>query len=525
MINVAFQKLGKRQEIVDTLLISSLGVLVIFSAVILGLRLHAVWQYGHLFSTSGIEGPGVYGIWRAQHGIPVYDRPVVFPYILALYNYLFYHSYGTILSFVRITDQDILREGRFLTFFFAVFGAICHWKILKHVLASSMDPKMLFFSVATIFLTWFSGHYVNWWVLTLRPDIPALAIGILGVLLFLKRQDFGAICCFYLEWAFKQNFITLLFSIFIYLALIERDFKRLLRIAVPCFFLFGATLWCGGENYRWNAFVAPSISSFSISEGVSHFLKGVIPSPWLWIGLTSPLFILNHLISKKNLDSLHLATLFFTIASFTSFLLGFVYLCKDGSHRNQTFECLIATVTLLILTLEVIKRYFSTDLQIKVKLAAVFLVLFSTVVPALQFIYPDRFHGFGMPQSDYQIRNQFMKTLRELPKPSWINDEILAQPWILQHPTIIIDSVFYTAAHKKHILKDGGVEESIKRNRFKTIALPSEDPLYQTALNSGYEIKSIFSRDKTFPDPYVSSTRLTRRSYFILSRSKDPPSP
>src|SRR5687768_13694762 len=60
-------------------------------------RLAFVVRHAELVSTTGEEAPGIYAVWKAQHGHPVYEWPDRENYSISLYNYLFYWLYAAVL--------------------------------------------------------------------------------------------------------------------------------------------------------------------------------------------------------------------------------------------------------------------------------------------------------------------------------------------------------------------------------------------------------------------------------------------
>ncbi len=233
------------------------------------LRAVSVVRYGSLFGTTGGECLMIYSIWKKMHGHPVYEWPLRWPFSLSLYNYWFYYAYAEVFRLLGWWDAQILTLGRLLTAAFAAVGALAQWKLAQVKIASRAHKYLC---LALCFGLWFSTSVIRWWALTIRPDVPAIALATIALLCIGRiRGEKGvalAAVFFYLAWTFKQSVALIAVTSILYL-LITRRRSGWLLLAV-----FGgaiaATAWLGTQAYRYSVFVAPRIvPAFTFSHAYS----------------------------------------------------------------------------------------------------------------------------------------------------------------------------------------------------------------------------------------------------------------
>src|SRR5258708_26187140 len=103
-----------------------LALAVAAHALVLVFRIASILRFSALVP-SPVEGPGLYAIWKIQHGYPAYEWPTRPPFALALYNALFYHSYARVLALVGITDAALPVGAKLLTLMAALGGAAAQY--------------------------------------------------------------------------------------------------------------------------------------------------------------------------------------------------------------------------------------------------------------------------------------------------------------------------------------------------------------------------------------------------------------
>ena len=91
---------------VPDLLAAAVLLFVILNLAVFLLRVVSVWRYGALFTTSGAEPLVIYPVWKALHGLPVYEWPLQYPFSLSIYNYLFYFGYAFFLRLAGTVEPQ-----------------------------------------------------------------------------------------------------------------------------------------------------------------------------------------------------------------------------------------------------------------------------------------------------------------------------------------------------------------------------------------------------------------------------------
>ena len=81
-----------------------------------------------------IEGPGLYAIWKVQHGHPAYEWPTGGFFALTLYNFLFYQSYARILALLGVRSVWLPVAAKLLTMLFAATGASIQYAMTAGIL-------------------------------------------------------------------------------------------------------------------------------------------------------------------------------------------------------------------------------------------------------------------------------------------------------------------------------------------------------------------------------------------------------
>src|SRR5439155_14543510 len=129
-------------------------------AVILVFRVASILRFSALVPTP-IEGPGLYVIWKIQHGYPAYEWPTRPPFGLALYNALFYYGYAKALALLGITDAALPVGAKLLTLVLALGGAGAQYVATRAlVLRLRLSPSRALLWAIALFV-WFRTRSVG----------------------------------------------------------------------------------------------------------------------------------------------------------------------------------------------------------------------------------------------------------------------------------------------------------------------------------------------------------------------------
>jgi hypothetical protein len=493
----------------------ALLVLLGVNAAVFGLRLHFVIESGELWTTTGVEGPAIYSLWKALSGHPVYEMPQRFPFALTLYNFLFYCTYGVVFKVFGVTGPELLTTGRLLTLAFALFGAFCNYRLLVWFDERSRLGFGKPMAAALAGCVWFSAHFVNWWPITLRPDIAAVSIALAALYLALLERErnrpallIAASLLFFLAWGFKQSCIALFAGLLMYYAVIARDVRRTICLIAPFSILAIVALWVGGAEYRYNILYAPSISPLTVQYGLWQLFLAVAPNLFFW-GLAVVGLLAKAEWQKTPLDAV------FAV----SFAVGMILLCKEGSYRNNILEAFCLSAILALAGLAAVLRHASAARAKAGRVAIAALLASMFVVPVATLAAPHRFHALGAPPEQTAARRALADFVRTLPRPVFVADEVLAQPWISNashYPAFLIDPVFWVPAEQRGIIEEGGIRGLIGKRYFGALLVAKNSALHEAALAAGYAENDPPVNLESFPDAYVSNWHFLRVHLVVL---------
>jgi len=189
----------------------------------------------------------------------------------------------------------------------------------------------------------------------------------------------------------------------------------------------------------------------------------------------------------RDLASLFACTIAFSLA------LGALTLARNGASLNHIIELWVMSAMLASIAF----------VAIGAKAYAAAAVLF--VLPLLftigQLTRSNRIIGvvglgarverLALGSADeYAARVALRDRLRWLPRPVFVDDELLAQPWEAnddRYPAIVLDHVFYDAARAQGRLEHDGVVSLIERRHFGTVvAFTPPWYVYRAARSAGY---------------------------------------
>jgi len=214
-----------------------------------------------------IEGPGIYAIWKVQHGYPAYEWPTRDFFALTLYNFLFYQSYARLLSPLGLPSVWLPVAARLLTVLFAAAGAVIQYALTAGILKRRGVESHKAVLAAFAFCTWFGFGFIGLWSVSARPDVPASTFALAGFAACVSVVDgrsparlIVAGILFYLAWAFKQSAIATLGGVCLYFLAVRRSIRDVALTAAPFAALAALTIALGGEAYRYNVLVAPQVA-------------------------------------------------------------------------------------------------------------------------------------------------------------------------------------------------------------------------------------------------------------------------
>jgi hypothetical protein len=452
-----------------------LGFIVLNLAVFL-VRFITLWRYGTLFCTSGGESLTIYSVWKGMHHLTVYEWPLKFPFSISLYNYLFYYTYAEFLRLAGIWDAGIMTWGRLLTSVFAIAGAFAQWKLVSQYLKLRGASSLL--SLLFALGLWLSTSMVRWWALTIRPDLAAVALVMIALMVIVSRLRFGfaiAGVLFYLAWSFKQSVVLAFAGICLFL-LFHRRWRDLSILVVIFALLTAATLLVGTPEYRFSILIAPRLVSEFSFMNAWHAVEISFIANAYWI--VAPIALLLATGARKVDSAVRLLMTVFVV----SLIAGLAAMGKIGASDNYLLEAFVAGSTLLQMVV----------FKAPARLVSI-LVLFGCVQPAMQLaMAPSDSHILGTVRlataAEYADAGALRDRLDSMAEPIFTTDETFGLPWLStgnRAPAFIVDTKFHDATRGRCL--SGCVEGMLQRGEIPTVMIGPDDNLYQESLNSSYE--------------------------------------
>jgi hypothetical protein len=461
---------------ISDLRVAAVLIFVILNIAVFLVRLVIILRYGALFPTSGGEPIIVYSIWKAVHHLAIYEWPLAYPFSVSPYNYLFYETYSSFLRMVGATGDGIMTWGRLLTIVFALVGAIAQWKFMQaHLsLRGARSILSLLFAAGL----WLSASIIRYWAITIRPDIPAIAIVMIALWMVVRRPRFGFVYAgvfFYLAWSFKQSIVLSLVGVCLFL-MFHKRWRDLSVLAAVFAVLAAATLLLGSPEYRFNIFAATRLIPWSLMWAFQIAPKSLIANVY-WI--LAPIALLFAANSRRVDNTVRMLTAILMVALAG----GLVGMAKMGSWDNYLLEAFVAGSTLLQIAV-----FTAPGRLVSV------LLLFGCVQPAIQLAAPQsgtHAHTFGTvgiaTAAEYADAVALRGRLASLKKPIFTSNEIFSLPWFSNDnraPALVIDPMSHQAMLAS--CQNGCVEGMLQRGEIPTVMLRSSGDIYQNSLSPKY---------------------------------------
>jgi hypothetical protein len=325
---------------------------------------------------------------------------------------------------------------------------------------------------------------VRGWALTIRPDMPAVALVMLALYLVVQRPRFafaGAGVLFYLAWAFKQSVILALVAVCLHL-LLQKRWRDLSVLAAVFAALAAVTILLGTPEYRYNILIAPRIvNEFSLAHALPIGIRSVLANAY-WI--LAPAALLTS--GARRFDG---AARLLTLVLAVALAGGLAGMSKVGAYDNYLLEAFVAGSTLLQVTL------FTAPGRLVNAL-----LCFALILPAIHLVTlpsgsgpgrTERSHMFGTvgiaTDAQYAEAVSLRDRMVAMKKPIFTTNEVFCLPWFStgnQAPALVVDRNFHQAARSME--KYGGVEGLLQRGEIPTVMLESSDTDYLRSLNANY---------------------------------------
>ncbi len=481
-----------------------------------------------LFATSGGEGVIIHNVWKAAHGFDVYLFPDRDPFDITLYNYLFFFTYGRLSAWCGMEGDALVTFCRLLTLSSAALGAFAQWRIMTMALGF-MNRRESAIVALFCFLTWYGTFYMNWWLVSVRPDVPAVALATTGLWLFLKSLRPGtrwwpivlAIIAFYSAWAFKQSVVWMLTGAVAGALSLVICRRQAFLLAIPTAIAFAITLMVGTDAYRYQILTAPALSPIIINDSIQRFIALIPPLAIFWVfaalhpAIRYIPMLRRSIISPPLEEHGVIVRRILAVICVIAVIMGFIAIGKDGSGRNHLMEAVIAISMLSTIQFIQLMRAPPSSVQIRILWFAAILAITLCMRP-IHSAFRSEFTGYRSGNNEDVMRHQQLATvMRDLPKPVFVRDDIQSQAWYStdeKHPAVILDPVYYFAAKSANKLLGGGLPTLVTEQRFAAILIAKYDSFYDEVVPAA--IAAGYQEEQTLP-PMLQAAGFT---LFILKK-------
>lgn len=454
----------------------------------------AAWSLSEAWSSSitrltntGCEEEAFFGIWKFMQGQPVYTDSHLLPFSVSYYNWLFYVFYGgvtqAVLSLFHWGSESIPVITRLITLTFSLSAIAIVYSLLGRLnnvgLLASRLVRLALSAVLVI------NPLTDSWLLTTRPDVPAITLELAGLWLALRYFQsaramhlLGAIVIGFLAWSFKHNYVHLLGGLFLSFAL-RRQWREFLTVTFVSAGLVLATLMIGGSGFR-HALLSSQANchlDFVIASKLFYFACAAAPQV--------AVFALGLLVVGcwPGRAALGTETKVLGFAGLISLLLGFVAAAKDGAGAHYFIP---ASIFAVAWAFSLIPREKSLPKTPQPFVSYAVLAVFA--LGAVKGLWP---HGVDVlrvaaravaiqavqarePQvaTVQQITAQLRKNLEQLPGPIFVNERACNLPWVQpKAPHVVYSFTYILDKSAGDRFEAGGIGGLIEQGYFETIVV------------------------------------------------------
>jgi hypothetical protein len=434
--------------------------------------------------TTGDEFSQFYAIWRQIQGLPVYTDRFSPPYYFAIYNWLFYESYGAftgiVLDILSLEDAWVPTVARFFSLISMALGIAASYVVFKQAADARNGAAIALCGAFAVFTI--AGPLVGYWNITVRSDLWSRTFEVIGIALFLTHYEkkrwiavITLILCSYLAWAFKQSGVFSAGAVGLFL-LLRRDWWPMLTIGAILPAMWAVTFYIGTPQYVENILLTDYPISFTIDRLIRNLLNFTYKSGPILFFLTA-LFVLL-LRSRIKFEEMwkNNYCLVGLTGTFVSALITIPSSAQTGGAENYFFVLSFFMTLWVISVLPIVLR--SQGWPVKFTLAMVntgWMTLSLAIVLVL-------FGVIGVIDVRGQ-HTQYMAgkhCLDSLKRPLYVNNPYLSLPWMTpNNESYVLFYEYHLARMARQIFKEDGIGGMISKGKFASLAI-SADTLPQT---------------------------------------------
>jgi hypothetical protein len=457
--------------------------------------------------TTGDEFTQFYAIWRQIQGLAVYTDRFSPPYYYAIYNFLFYYSYGIvtgiILDLFSLKDAWLPTVARFLSLGSMIVGVIaCYICYLRAFGSQNSSYRILSLAFAVFIL---AGPLVGYWNITARPDLWARTFEIIGITLFVlnyPKNHWRAIIwmciCGYIAWAFKQGSVFAVGGVGLFL-LARLDWKRLLVLSTVLPVAWGLTIYFGDPQYVYNFLLKDFPIIFSFDRMVRNLVNfGVKSGPILFIlsALVFAVFGARDQIRQFWKSDIFVLGCGGVICASVISIPGSSQL---GGAENYFFT-LLFFLGLMVCSSFPILITFGKNAFPRALVAGSF--GWATLIIAVGLV-------LSSVTGIVNVRNQHVgymagkNCIDTLTRPLYVNNPYLSLPWMAPNTVpYVVSYNYFDDKNVGHKFRYGGIGGLISKGHFKTLAISNGRVTPPKQFDGGHLLKyELVNKSNTAQNP------------------------
>jgi hypothetical protein len=430
--------------------------------------------------TTGCEEASFNALWDVIHGAPLYPDPRRIPFASSYFNWLFYVGYAALIRpFVAgYTGQSIVVVGRLVTLSAAVVGSMFLVRTAVQRLGATWTTASL--CAATLFF----GPLVGWWILTVRPDLWALALAAAGAYVLIARGDrlgflpvLPAALFFFLAWSMKPSVVLSFASVIVWL-LLRREFRAAALLGGVFAALCASAMAFLGPAFRFSMVHMAEGSTYDVGSGISNLKDAVVKAlplevlalPGLWL-----------VVRRARAQSGAVPWACLTLGSVGIAItvpMSAVTSCKDGAWSNYFFESALMATLVAIGGCSAGIRVFP-----KFAIAAAFLLAAGQAL-----VVTGRVGVIDLEPSARELAQRW-QAWKDEPQPRFSADLRLNLPWISPGSEGFVLAYNYARDRERGIpFENGGIRGLISKGYFKALMLQGDLTSFDGADLSGYRV-------------------------------------
>jgi hypothetical protein len=426
--------------------------------------------------TTGDEFTNYFNIWKQMHGEAVYSSRFEIPFSAAIYNWLFYASYAEFgrvgLWLFSLDEAWLPTVWRWFTVLGAMAGSGVAYGLFARALPGQSGREKALAAAFAIYLMF--GPLLGFWSMTVRADVWAMTLEILGSALFLKfyptkrlRAVLMLAACVYLAWSFKQSNVHAAAGAGI-LLLARRDWKALALLVTVLPAAWAVTFAVGPSD--WASYIL--FKDLALFFQVERLIRNLIN---VGVKIGPVLFFLAALMFRASRSSTlrcglwrNNAFVFGTGASLVVTAMSIPMSAQHGGAENYFFTLSFFLSLMVMASIPALRQESSAGIRSVLVSGSIGWI---TAVAATSAVLLGLVGTIDIRKQHHHY-TLLKRCADALPRPLFVANPFAGLPWMTPDN---IPWVLYYTYHEERALgrsfAGGGIGGMIERGEFAAIAV------------------------------------------------------